>query len=120
MFETTTNPPGKQRAEAIANLNDDLRRRPTGPGKRLMVTPGVRNLGPVVLVAALRQIAAFDAFTNDNNFHGERDFGKVTVGGTVIWFKIDCYAPDMEHASDDPADPAKTVRVMTLMLPEEY
>ncbi len=35
------------------------------------------------------------------------------LSGKEWWFKIDYYAQDMEHASKDPADPAKTKRVMT-------
>ena len=89
-------------------------------GKRLLVTPGVQDLGPIVLMLLLRKIAAFDAFTETNNPHGERDFGAIEIEGRKVLFKIDYYDPDMEHGSDDPTDLAKTVRVMTLMLPSEY
>ena len=33
---------------------------------------------------------------------------------------IDCYAPDMQHGSEDAADASKTVRVLTSRLASEY
>src|SRR5215203_2131535 len=65
-------------------------------------------------------IAAFDAFTSDNDPYGEHDFGAVTVDGQVIFFKIDYYDADLLHLSPDPANPALTCRVMTIMLADEY
>lgn len=120
MFEVCTDPAGKKRAEAIAQLNDEIRRNPRGPGKKLMITPGVQALGPIAMLALCRAVACFSSFTNDTNPHGERDFGAVEIGTTKVWFKIDYYDPDMEHGADDPTDPDKTVRVLTLMLPDEY
>ena len=84
------------------------------------MTLGVQALGPSVqanIIAALRQFSDFDA---DNDPHGEHDFGEFKVDGYRLFFKIDYYAPGLEYGSEDPTDPAKTNRVLTITLPEEY
>ena len=52
----------------------------------------------------------------DNAPYGEHDFGVVMHKGPKVFWKIDYYAPDMMHGSEDPSDPAQTVRVMTVIL----
>jgi hypothetical protein len=37
-----------------------------------------------------------------------------------VWLKIDCYDRDLVWGSPDPADPAVTRRVVTILLPEDY
>ena len=37
-----------------------------------------------------------------------------------VFFKIDYFDPTMTSASADPADPTATVRVVTIMLADEY
>ena len=37
-----------------------------------------------------------------------------------LFWKIDYYDHSMQHGSPDPADPAVTERVMTIMLAAEY
>ena len=44
------------------------------------------------------------------------DFGAVQVHGHTVFFKIDTYDRNLRYHSPDPADPAVTCRVMTLML----
>ena len=51
---------------------------------------------------------------------GRRLFGSLTVEGTKLYFKIDYYDALERYGSEDPADPAVTTRVLTILLPEEY
>lgn len=106
------------RGEAIARLNDTLRK--SGSGGRILVTRGVRAMPGFDTAAMLAALAAYDAFDLDNDPHGERDFGDLRLCGTDLLWKIDYYDHDLRYASPDPADPAVTVRVLTVMLESEY
>ena len=67
------------------------------------------------------KVEKFDAFTEGNDPHGEHDFGSfVQSDGVKIFWKIDYYAPGLEYGSEHPEDPSQTVRVLTIMLAEEY
>ena len=106
------------RTEAIALLNDQLRK--TGEGGAIVVTRGVRAIHgfePIALMAALGQC---DTFDDGNDPYGERDFGGVDFMGFELLWKIDYYAHDMVHHSRDPADGAQTCRVLTVMHAGEY
>ncbi len=105
------------KTQAIAALNDALRWRP-GPG--WTCTAGVHALGPDVLAQAAAAVGAFDDFGEDNDPHGERDFGALRIRGKRLFWKIDYYDLDLRYGSPDPADVAVTRRVLTLMLAEEY
>jgi Protein of unknown function (DUF3768) len=105
-------------SEVIARLNDTLRK--TGTGGTIMVTQGVtaiQGFDKAVLITAL---ANYDAFNPDNDPHGERDFGNLSVFGTDLLWKIDYYDIEQEFGSDDPADAGMTRRVLTIMLVTEY
>lgn len=104
-------------AAAIAALNDACR---AEPGAGWVLTPGVQALSPPGLAQAVAAVTDFSAFSEDNNPYGERDFGAFEVGGERFFWKIDYYDLDLCLASPDPADPAVTRRVLTLMLAEEY
>ena len=102
----------------IRALNDKLRR--FGQGGRIMITAGVQALGTKSVARVLAAVAAFDAFTGDNDPHGEHDCAILTVDGVKVLFKIDYYDRDLTYHSPDPSDPTVTERVMTVMLASEY
>jgi Protein of unknown function (DUF3768) len=65
-------------------------------------------------------VTEFNAFTPDNDPYGEHDFGSFEDGGERIFWKIGYYDQRMEHGSEDPADPDRTYRVLTVMFSSEY
>src|SRR5215831_7852215 len=106
------------KADRIRQLNDDFRR--SFIGGRVLVTPGIRSLSIETNAAVLERVRAFADFNPENDPHGEHDFGSIELEGETYFFKIDYYSPDMEGGSEDPADPVKTVRVLTIMRADEY
>ncbi len=121
-----------KRAERIARLND-LARRAMGIACVVVATEGIRAL-PEPDQSQLRELVEnFDAFTPDNAPYGERDFGAIYQGLDGVWsplrpvdvavtvfWKIDAYDRALRFGSEDPADPAVSQRVLTIMLASEY
>jgi Protein of unknown function (DUF3768) len=102
----------------IRELNDVLRA--TFTGGKVVMTDGVAALPENDLAQLLAKVRSFDEFTNDNDPHDEHDFGSIVLAGQTYFFKVDYYAPDMDGGSEDPADHAKTTRVLTIMRADEY
>src|ERR1700704_5147773 len=103
----------------IQQLNDAFRT--TMTGGRVMLTGGVDALPSDVKAMVIRRGATFSAFTpDDNDPHKEHDFGSFALAGRKFFFKLDYFDLAMEFGSEDPADPSKTTRVLTIMLAEEY
>ena len=100
-----------------------------------VTTTGFRSLSAADQSRVRKLIETYNAFTPGNDPHGERDFGAIYQGRdgrwtalppvkgdpveTVFW-KIDYYDRAMRFGSPDPADPAVTRRVLTIMLASEY
>jgi len=84
------------------------------------MTAGVVALGADTQTEILDAVRAFDAFDADNDPWAEHDFGAVEVAGERILFKLDYYDLTRACHSPEPADPAVTERVMTIMLASEY
>ena len=102
----------------LSNLNDVLRQ--TFQGGKIMKTCSVAALDPDTQARVLQAMRTFSDFNEDNDPHGEHDCALFEVDGEQFMFKIDAYDKDMEYGSEDPADPTKTTRVLTLMLPSDY
>lgn len=102
----------------IAILNDAFRG--SFSGGKVMMTAGVDALPDMVKATALQMVAAFEEFTEDNDPHGEHDFGSFELCSRKFFWKIDCYDRELRYGSEDPTDPEKTTRVLTLMLSDEY
>jgi hypothetical protein len=116
-IENKDDAPGDARAP-IRMLNDKLRIE--GRGGKIMETLGVRELNDETRTRVLEAVRSFTAFTPDNDPFGEHDFGEVTVDDITVMFKIDYYDKDERFHSPDAADPSVTLRVMTIMLSDEY
>jgi hypothetical protein len=106
------------RSEHIRELNDSFRT--TLEGGRCLFTSGVSDLGIPFANAAIAAVRAFEEFSPENDPYGEHDFGSFAVGAERLFWKIDYYDLSLEFGSNDPADPAQTKRVLTIMLAEEF
>lgn len=85
-----------------------------------MMSAAVGALPSDVFAIALKRVQHFTAFTPDNDPHGEHDFGSFELIGLTFFWKIDYYNTDLSAGSEDPSDKEATMRVLTLMLAEDY
>jgi Protein of unknown function (DUF3768) len=115
----------------IAELNDRFRKSTLSLdpvaislGRKVM-TSGIRDLGLAASLEIAERAAAFDTFDGGNDPHGEHDFGAFDYEHHRIFWKIDYYdratfGTGRDMGSEDPSDPAKTLRVLTIMFASEY
>lgn len=85
-----------------------------------MLTRAVAALGTEAQREILAALRRYDEFDADNDPYGEHDFGRITVQGHELLFKIDYYDQSLTLHSPDPSDPAIIHRVMTVMLAEDF
>ena len=125
----------REQTARIARLND-LARRAMGIACTAVATVGFRSLPESDQSRVRELIETYDAFDEDNDPHGERDFGaiyQITDGRWTterprvrddererIFWKFDYYDRDLRFGSEDAANPAITRRVLTIMLADEY
>ncbi|WP_252734034.1 DUF3768 domain-containing protein [Paracoccus marinaquae] len=112
-------------AAEIARQNDLFRLglvegMPAGMTGRVFMTPGIANRGPVFQSLCLVAVATFSDFTEDNDPYGDHGFAALTVNEVRIYFKIDLYDETCAFGSEEPANPGRTTRVLTVLLPSEY
>ena len=125
----------REQTTRIARLND-MARQAMGIACTAVATVGFRSLPESDQSRVRELIETYDAFDEDNDPHGERDFGCVYQLGDGRWtterprvcdderervfWKFDYYDRDLRFASEDAANPAVTRRVLTIMLADEY
>ena len=105
-------------ADRIRQLNDAFRT--TFTGGRVLMTASVDALPDPIKAAVLTKVRTFTDFDRENDPRGEHDFVSFEHDGETWFAKIDYYAPDMQGGSEDPSDPHKTTRVLTIMRADEY
>jgi Protein of unknown function (DUF3768) len=125
----------REQTARIARLND-VARRAMGVACTAVATVGFRSLSASDQSRVRELIETYDAFDEDNNPHGERDFGTIYQLACGRWtterprlrddehervfWKFDYYDRDLQFGSEDAANPAVTRRVLTIMLADEY
>ena len=125
----------REQTVRIARLND-LARRAMGVACTAVATVGFQSLSASDQSSVRELIETFDAFDEDNDPYGERDFGCIYQLGDGRWtterprvcdderervfWKFDYYDRDLQFGSEDAANPAITRRVLTIMLADEY
>lgn len=113
-----------KRRQRIRQLNDEFRCQRNGQALtlgRVLKTAGVgARFGWADQFSIMERVKAFDAFTPDNDPHGEHDLGAFWFKGAHIFWKIDCYDLGLERGAPDASDPQRSTRVLTVMLAEEY
>jgi hypothetical protein len=105
-----------EKSAKIAELNDKARQDPS----IYSFTQAVRSLNREQLNELTKQIKEFNNFTERNDPHEERDFGKIEFNGESYLFKIDYYDNQLRYGSPFPEDEFLTRRVITVMEASEY
>jgi hypothetical protein len=108
----------RKNSDRIRLLNDNFRT--TFVGGRVVLTQGVSEMSMDERARILLAVQSFKDFDSGNDPHGEHDFGSFELAGETYFFKVDYYSPDLQGGSEDPADPGKTTRVLTIMRADEY
>ena len=106
------------KALRIKTMNDVFRQ--TFVGGSVMLTQGIQHMPDRDMEAIITQVRQFNDFTEENDPHGEHDFGIIKHNGESVYWKIDYYNKAMDGGSEDPSDPKLTKRVLTIMRASEY
>jgi hypothetical protein len=108
----------ERRRARIRELNDQFRS--GGIDGMIVITGAVKELGDQALLEIAMAVQTYTKFDGGNDPNLEHDFGSIQHGHHTLFWKIDYYDRQLEFGSPDPADPAVTTRVLTIMLASEY
>ena len=101
------------RRDKVVALNDQLRT--TFKGGRVQMTRGVYDLDDRLRGRALSVLARYNKFDPAS----EHDCGVFIFAGFAFEWRIEYRGKDGVGQSPDPADPDKTMRVLTLYVTED-
>ena len=107
-----------EKTTVIRDLNDQCRK--TFLRCKVMMTPSIRALPDDQRGRLFDRVRSFNEFTEDNDPHGEHEFGAIELDGETYFWKFDYFDQSMEYGSEDPSDTTKTMRVLTIMHRSEY
>lgn len=103
----------------IATLNDNFRK--SFISGQVLLTAGIAAMSSEDKANIVSLVQNFDNFNEDNDPYKEHDFGSFDYKGNKIFWKIDYYDRFNTHfASENPADISKTLRILIILLAEEY
>lgn len=116
-----------ERVRLIRETNDRLRKTGYDASKMMVILSGaLSNDDPSYHAYVMEKVRSFDAFTEDNDPHGEHDFGTIKVEpfgdndeATIMW-QINYYDLALRYGSDEPWNEAKTRRTLTIFYAEDY
>jgi hypothetical protein len=104
----------------IRELNIAFWRAPHLHG-RLMMSRYISDRSLHFQMKCIEALRVYDGWNADNDSHGEADMCVLDIDGETVWAKVEYHSrADLNYGSDDPADTAKTLRIATLMFPDEY
>ena len=120
--------------EKIAKLNDELRAQIlnahviTGFKNKIMFSRDVGLMSKEDQTEILEIVRDYKTFSEDNNPHGERDFGAFNFCSNDsiyetperYFWHINFYDNDLKYHSKDATYPSQTTRVLTIMKASEY
>jgi hypothetical protein len=104
----------------IQQLNDRLRKTLPRTQDMILILGDLRNEDYPIQMRAYQLARAFDAFTEENDPHGEHDCASFQMHNERVMFKIDYLDQNLKFHSPDPADPDITRRVMSLFYARDY
>ncbi len=102
--------------EKVRILNDNFRQ--SLSGGRVVATAAIADRPDVTEI--MNRVRCFSDFCEDNDSHGEHDFGAFDHAGEKIFWKIDYYDLNLEMGSEDPSNPEVTTRVLSILWASEY
>jgi hypothetical protein len=111
------------KTQKIRELNDAFRQGDQRVPGQIVITRGIADLleeSETATEDLMHMVRNYDNFTEENDPHGEHDFGSFELAGYPCFWKYDYYEPSLKWGSEDASDTTKTLRVLTIILAEEH